>query len=102
MPLIGLTGGLATGKSLVASIFTGLGASAIDCDALARKVVAPQTDGLRAVTGEFGDDILLTDGSLNRRALADIVFNDLSRLKALEKITHPLSPRAPCPDGSTR
>lgn len=62
----------------------------MDADAIAREVVAPGTPGLAAVSAEFGPDVLALDGSLDRAALAAVVFSDPSRLAALEAITHPL------------
>jgi dephospho-CoA kinase len=67
-----------------------LGAIVVDADAIAREVVEPGTPGLAAVTAEFGSDVLAADGSLDRAALAAVVFSDSSRLAALEAITHPL------------
>ena len=87
--LIGLTGGIATGKSTVAGLFAELGARLIDADRVAREVVAPGTDGLAEVTREFGPGVLAADGSLDRTALRAIVFDDPAKRHALERITHP-------------
>lgn len=87
---IGLTGGLGAGKSAVAAIFKELGAVVIDADAIARDVVAPGTAGLDAVVDAFGEEVLLPDGSLDRRALAARVFEDPAARKLLGAITHPL------------
>ncbi|MBO0845153.1 MAG: dephospho-CoA kinase [Nocardioides sp.] len=87
---VGLTGGVASGKSTVASILRDLGAIVIDADALAREVVEPGTPGLAAVAAEFGPEVLDADGALDRARLASIVFADPERLGALEKIIHPL------------
>jgi dephospho-CoA kinase len=87
---IGLTGGIASGKSTVAAILRELGAVIIDSDALARDVVAKGTPGLAQVAAAFGEGVLTPAGELNRPALAEIVFNDPDQRKILEAITHPL------------
>jgi len=87
---IGLTGGIASGKSTVADVFIELGAAVVDTDAVAREVVAPGESGLEAVATEFGSDILLPNGELDRRALRSIVFRDPQRRETLESILHPL------------
>lgn len=87
---IGLTGGIGSGKSAVARRFADLGAVVIDADQLARDVVAMGTPGLASVVAEFGDDILLPTGELDRGKLAAIVFSNASRRAALEGIIHPL------------
>ncbi len=87
---IGLTGGVASGKSTVAEIFADLGAPVVDTDVVAREVVAPGESGLEAVTAAFGKEILLPSGELDRRALRSIVFSDPQRRKRLESILHPL------------
>jgi dephospho-CoA kinase len=89
MRRIGLTGGIGSGKSTVARLFAQHGASVIDADAIAREVVAPGSDGLGALTEAFGPAILNGDGSLNRPALADIVFADPDARQTLNAITHP-------------
>lgn len=88
--MIGLTGGYAAGKSVVSSMLTELGAEVIDCDALAREVVAPGSEGLAQVADKFGREMLNEDGSLNRAALGEIVFRDEEKRRSLEKILHPL------------
>ncbi|VAX18693.1 Dephospho-CoA kinase [hydrothermal vent metagenome] len=90
MPLIGVTGGLATGKSLVSSMLVDLGARLIDCDVLAREVTAPGSDGLTKVKAEFGETVIRDDGALNREELASLVFSDPAKLSALEGILHPI------------
>ncbi len=90
MKWIGLTGGVATGKSQVSKILRGLGVPVIDADFLAREVVKVGSEGLNLVVKEFGEDILNSDGSLNRAKLAGLVFSDAAKRKALEEITHPL------------
>ena len=90
MYLVGLTGGIASGKSTVANVWDELGATIIDADLLAREVVEPGTVGLERLVAEFGLRILEADGSLNRSALAGIVFDDADKRKTLESIVHPL------------
>lgn len=87
---VGLTGGIGSGKSTAARELKRLGAFVLDADALAREVVAPGTPGLAAVVEEFGDEVLLPDGSLDRARLAGIVFADAEALRRLGEITHPL------------
>jgi dephospho-CoA kinase len=87
---VGLTGGVAAGKSAVAAILSGLGAVVIDADLLAREVVAPGTPGLAAVVDRFGNSVLAADGSLDRGALAAVVFASEDQRRALEAIVHPL------------
>jgi dephospho-CoA kinase len=89
MTRVGLTGGVASGKSTVSALLAELGAVVIDADVLAREVVAPGTDGLAAVVEEFGPDVLTVDGSLDRPRLGALVFADPERRKALEAIIHP-------------
>lgn len=87
---VGLTGGVASGKSTVAAILAELGAVVIDADLLAREVVAPGTEGLRRVVEEFGPEVLAADGCLDRPALGSIVFVDEAARRRLEAIVHPL------------
>ena len=87
---IGLTGGIGSGKSTAAARFAELGALVIDADAIAREVVEPGTPGLSAVVSRFGSEILSPDGSLDRPALARLVFADAEALAALNAIVHPL------------
>ena len=87
---MGLTGGIAAGKSTVARRLTELGAIVIDADLLARRVVEPGTPGLAAVRAEFGDSVLAPDGSLDRAALGALVFADEGARRRLEAIVHPL------------
>lgn len=86
---IGLTGGIGCGKSTVCKIFSDLGVPIIDTDALARQAVTPGSECLNRLVQDFGNDILLTDGSLDRKKLRDIVFTDNQKLKELESIVHP-------------
>lgn len=88
--IVGLTGGIASGKSLVGAMFVKLGASLIDTDIVAREVVALGTPGLAAVAAQFGAGILLPSGELNRPALRSLVFADDAKRRQLEAILHPL------------
>lgn len=88
--LIGLTGGIASGKSAVADLLAEHGAVIIDSDRLAREVVEPGTPGLAAVVARFGTGVLAADGALNRAALGRIVFEDPSARADLEAVVHPL------------
>mgnify|MGYP000213929297 CR=1 FL=1 len=90
MFLIGLTGGIAAGKSTVADHWQYLGAVHLDADAIARQVVTPGTAGLAAVAGAFGPAVLTDDGSLDRAALAKLVFEKPELRQKLESIIHPL------------
>lgn len=90
MFLIGLTGGIAAGKSTVADHWQSLGAVHLDADAIARQVVQPGTEGLAAIEAQFGATVMNENGSLNREALAAIVFSDPAKRQVLEAITHPL------------
>jgi dephospho-CoA kinase len=87
---VGLTGGIASGKSTVAAILAELGAVVIDADALAREVVQAGTPGFDRVVEQFGPDIVGPDGELDRPALGRLVFNDEQARKRLEAIVHPL------------
>lgn len=87
---IGLTGGIASGKSTVERLFAAHGVPIIDSDVIAREVVAPGTPGLAQVRARFGDEVLLPDGSLDRRALRRLVFADPAARRDLEAIVHPL------------
>ena len=87
---IGLTGGIASGKSMVAARLRELGAVLVDADALAREVVEPGTPGLASVVEAFGGAILTPDGRLDRPRLGALVFGDKERLAVLNGIIHPL------------
>jgi dephospho-CoA kinase len=87
---VGLTGGVASGKTTVSAILQELGALVIDADVLAREVVAPGTPGLEAVVRAFGPEVLGADGALDRAGLGSIVFADPSLRADLEAIIHPL------------
>ncbi len=89
MPIIlGLTGGIASGKSLVTSYFEELGYPTIDADLIAREIVEPGTEGLREITEYFGPEVIREDGSLNRSRLGEIVFSDEEKREILNRITH--------------
>ena len=90
MFLIGLTGGIAAGKTTVAAHWVSLGAIEIDADKLAREVVEPGTKGLEQIKQTFGSALIKSDGSLDRAKLGELVFNDQDKRKTLEGIVHPL------------
>lgn len=87
---VGLTGGIASGKSTVSDILRELGATVIDADAIAREVVAKGTPGLAQIVESFGPALLTEAGDLDRPKMAGIVFADPAELEKLEAITHPL------------
>lgn len=89
MRIIGLTGGIASGKSSVARLLERLGAAVIDADQLARDAVLPGTPAHAAIVAEFGENILLDDGTLDREALGTTVFRDPEARRRLEAIVHP-------------
>jgi dephospho-CoA kinase len=87
--LIGLTGGIGSGKSTVSAGLVARGAVLVDADAITRELQQPGTDVFAAIVEEFGDAVVAPDGTLDRPALAGIVFNDPDRLKTLNGIVHP-------------
>lgn len=87
---VGLTGSIATGKSFVSGVLAGLGCRVVDADELARRVVEPGTEGLRAVVEEFGAEVLDAEGRLDRARLGALVFGDARRRERLNAILHPL------------
>ncbi|WP_317228629.1 dephospho-CoA kinase [Clavibacter sp. MX14-G9D] len=89
MRRIGLTGGIAAGKTVVADRLAELGAVRIDADRLAREVVEPGTPALAEIARRFGPDVIAADGSLDRPALGAVVFRDPDARRDLEAITHP-------------
>lgn len=89
MLLLGLTGGIGSGKSTVSSELARRGAIVIDADQVVRELQSPGGAVLAAMVEHFGDGILNDDGTLNRQSVADIVFNDPEQLKALNAIVHP-------------
>jgi len=89
MITLGITGGIATGKTTVARIFTSWGVKVIDSDRLVHQLVQPKRKTWRRVVDLFGDFIVRKDNSIDRRKLGEIVFNDPSKRKSLENIIHP-------------
>lgn len=89
MLLIGLTGGIGAGKSAVSARLAARGARVIDADLIVRELQVPGSPVLAAMVGRFGDGILTADGSLDRQAVADVVFNDAEALADLNAIVHP-------------
>jgi dephospho-CoA kinase len=89
MVLVGVTGGLASGKTTVAKMFQSLGARIIDADQLARVVVEPGRAAWRDIRKEFGSQVLAPDRTINRHALANVVFGSPKKLQLLQKIIHP-------------
>ena len=87
---IAITGGIASGKSTVATLFAALGAKLIDADQVARDVVAPGSPALAQIAARFGPQMLTPDGALDRSRLRDLVFSDAKDRGDLEAITHPL------------
>ena len=89
MKLIGLTGGIASGKSTVTKILAELGAAIINADSLAREVVQPEHEAWREIVAAFGTDILLANRTLDRQRLRAMIFNNVDARKKLESIIHP-------------
>lgn len=89
MQVIGLTGGIAAGKSVVAARLAALGATVIDADLLAREAVAPTSAGFQAVRRRFGDAVIASDGQLDRPALGELIFADPAARADLNAIVHP-------------
>ena len=87
--IIGLTGGIGSGKTVVANYLVSLGAVHADADAISRGLTAPGGAALPAIREQFGDEVFCEDGTLNRRALGDVVFADTRARHALEAIIHP-------------
>lgn len=87
--IIGLTGGIATGKSTVSQMFKQHGIPVIDADVIAKEVCEKDMPAYQKIVEAFGEDVLLCTGHLNRRKLANIVFNDEKKLKKLNQIIHP-------------
>lgn len=90
LKIIGLTGGIASGKSTVSNYLISKGYHIIDADVIARAVVKKGSEGLEKIVATFGESILNENGSLDRKRLREIVFDDKSALNKLESITHPL------------
>ena len=89
MRKVGLTGGIASGKSTVSRMFRDIGVPVIDADVIAREVVAPGSRALEAIVDAFGEEVLTEEKSLNRARLGEIVFSDPAKKKVLEGILHP-------------
>lgn len=87
--IIGLTGGIGAGKTTVAALMAQKGAFVIDTDVIARDVVGPASPALEAIRREFGEELILPDGSLDRQALARIIFGDDAKRVKLNQLTHP-------------
>ena len=87
---IGLTGGIGSGKSRVADYFQSWGASVVDTDAIAHSLTAPGGRAIEAIRGEFGDATIAPDGSMNRQAMRELVFQDAGARLRLEAILHPM------------
>ena len=88
--LVGLTGGIGSGKSTIASIFKRLGVKVVDADQASRAVVEPESETLNTIIDHFQNETLLVDGQLNRSALRDIIFNNPEHKAWLEGLLHPL------------
>ena len=87
---VGLTGGIASGKSLVADLFAEAGASLVDTDLIAREVVAPGEPGLAAIVDHFGEEVIDASGQLDRRHMRTLIFSSQTRRRQLEALLHPL------------
>jgi dephospho-CoA kinase len=98
---VGLTGGIASGKSMVANLFAAHGIPIIDTDVLARQIVEPGQPGLAAVIAVFGNDVLRPDGTLDRTLLRSMVFADAAKRKQLDGLLHPLIMAAAMRAGET-
>ena len=90
MLIIGLTGGIGSGKSAASALFEGFGVHVVDADVVAREVVEPGMPALGRITTHFGQNILEADGSLNRSRLREIIFADSEAKKWLEELLHPI------------
>ena len=87
--LLGVTGGIASGKSSVSDMLSALGSPLIDFDLLARQVVEPGTQGYKDIVDYFGKQVLQENGELDRKKLSNVVFSDMEKRKKLESFTHP-------------
>jgi len=90
IPLIGLTGGIGSGKTAVSSLLAQLGAGIVDTDLIARQITAPHGSAIALIEKQFGPDFITTDGALNRDKMRSLVFATPEARKSLEAITHPL------------
>ncbi|MGI8575742.1 MAG: dephospho-CoA kinase [Egibacteraceae bacterium] len=89
MHLVGLTGGIASGKSTVAAVFSQHGMELVDADLIAREVVVPGAPAWHKIITHFGDDVVGTDGFLDRRLLGELVFADPAKRRLVNELTHP-------------
>lgn len=87
--IIGLTGSIASGKSTVAKMFEDLKIPIVDADKVARVVVEPGRETLQQIAAQFGDDVILKDGHMNRKKVGDLIFHDPTKRKQLNEIIHP-------------
>lgn len=87
--ILGITGGIGSGKSFVANLFAQLGATVVDADKIAREILEPGGRAFSKVMDAFGEDILTDNGNINRKKLAGIVFSDKEKLNLLNSLTHP-------------
>jgi dephospho-CoA kinase len=90
MKWIGLTGGIASGKSTVSKMLKDHAIAVVDADEIAKSVVQKGSPGLKSIVTRFGNDVLLSDGQLDRKKISELVFGDHESLRDLESITHPL------------
>ena len=90
MKIVGLTGGISSGKSTVSSYFRQLKIPVIDADEVARKVVEPNSQGVKEIRKAFGNDVFEEDGSLNRQKLGELVFSDVENRQKLDELLQPL------------
>ena len=88
--VLGITGFIGSGKTVVAEMFQGLGAEYIDADAVVHELYKPDQPGARKIRDFFGEEFLTSGGSVNRKKLANVVFNNLKKLEILNKLIHPL------------
>lgn len=88
MKILGITGGIGSGKSTVLNILNSLGATVVDADSIAKELINTSTDILKELQTAFGSEIISNQGELDRKKIADIVFNDSEKLKLLNGITH--------------
>ena len=93
MYLIGLTGGIASGKSTVSKMLIGFGGHLIDADKIAREIVEPDKPAWQDIVNKFGDEILLADKTIHRAKLGDIIFSDGELKEYLNSVTHPQDQR---------
>lgn len=89
IPVVGLTGGIATGKSTVSTLLKSRGIPVVDADVIARQVVEPGTPALAQIEAHFGPQVIQGDGSLDRKQLGSIIFNDAAQRAKLNAIVHP-------------